>query len=98
VTDAGGGAETGETAELRVMTFEAPSFVIELARTREGLVGQLVPPDSGSAWLHTVAGSTVPVEIDHCGCFVIQARPDEPFRLACRTRSGGIVRTGWIRS
>jgi hypothetical protein len=91
------GGEASETAELRIMTFEAPSFVIELASTRHGLVGQIVPPDSGSAWLHTDAGSTAPVEIDHCGCFVIRVRPEEPFQLACRTHSGGSVRTGWIR-
>jgi hypothetical protein len=54
---------TSETAVLRVLTFEAPSVVIEVGHTPGGIVGQLVPPAAGTAWLHTAAGETPPVEI-----------------------------------
>ncbi|PZS36242.1 MAG: hypothetical protein DLM59_01570 [Pseudonocardiales bacterium] len=85
-----------ETAALRTMTFEAPSLVIELGMTPGGLVGQLVPPGSGTAWLRTAAGTTDPVEIDELGCFAIPLRPGEPFSLACRTTVGLRVMTNWI--
>jgi hypothetical protein len=85
-----------ETATLRTMTFEAPSLTIELEMTQGSLVGQLVPPGAGSAWLRTAARTTDPVEIDELGCFTIELRPDTPFSLACQTALGLRVMTDWI--
>jgi hypothetical protein len=86
-----------ELAALRLLTFEATSVVIELSHSSDGVVGQIVPPDSGSAWLHTANSTSAPAEIDDCGCFTFPGRPDEAFRLICRTRTGLRVLTEWIR-
>ncbi|MCW2610152.1 MAG: hypothetical protein QOC93_2563 [Actinomycetota bacterium] len=85
-----------ETATLRTMTFEAPSFTVELGITPVGLVGQLVPPSRGSAWLRTADGTTDPVQIDDLGCFTIEPRPHVPFSLACSTAAGLRVLTDWV--
>jgi hypothetical protein len=85
-----------ETAALRTMTFEAPSLVIELGVTPRGLVGQLVPPESGTAWLRTATGDTSSVAVDEFGCFTIDLRPGVPFSVACRTETGLRVMTAWI--
>lgn len=87
-----------ETATLRTMTFDAAGLTIEVGITSHGLVGQLVPPGPGVAWLRTTDGSTVPVDINNLGCFTIEFRPAEPFRIACRTTAGLRVMTDWITS
>ena len=65
-----------------------PEQLPALAPIHVGTGDELVPPEGGSAWLHTRDGPpTVPTEVDPCGCFVIGVRPDEPFRLNCRTET-----------
>lgn len=85
-----------ETATLRTVTFTAPNLTIELEITPGGLVGQLVPPGRGTAWLRTTTGTTDPVEINELGCFVLEPSTDGPYSLVCRTAEGRHVMTNWI--
>jgi len=93
------GQEAGvrsEAASVRALTFQSARFSIAVELTDDALIGQLIPPQPGTAELQTRSGQPVTAPVDDVGCFAFAPRPDGPFRLRCRTVSQADVRTGWV--
>lgn len=85
-----------ETASIRALTFTSDHLSLELEVTGPSLLGQIIPPRSGTLEIHTRGGEINSVEVDEIGCFAVDPIPDSPFRLRCRTSDGIAVLTGWI--
>ena len=85
-----------ETASIRALTFTSDHLSLELEVTEHSLLGQIIPPRTGSLEVHTRTGEIGSVEVDEIGCFAVDPIPDSPFRLRCRTADGTDVLTGWI--
>ncbi len=89
-------ATRAETASIRALTFTSAHLSLELEVTESSLLGQIIPPRTGSLEIHTRAGDITRTEVDEIGCFAVDPIPDNPFRLRCRTADGTDVMTGWI--
>jgi hypothetical protein len=89
-------AMRSEDASIRALTFQSARFSIEVEVTQDGLYGQLIPPQPGTAMLQTRSGQSVTAPIDDVGCFTFGPKPDGPFRLRCQTGAPADVRTGWV--
>jgi hypothetical protein len=85
-----------ETASIRALTFASALFSIEVEVTDDALLGQLIPPQSGTVEILRPAGQTTRSEIDEVGCFSIEPKPDGEFRIRCRTTGQPDVLTGWL--
>lgn len=85
-----------ESASIRALTFQAARFTIEVEITDDALLGQLIPPQSGTAEMQTEAGQVSSTPIDEVGCFAIEPKPDSPFRLRVRTEGQADAVTGWL--
>jgi hypothetical protein len=88
-----------ETAAIRTLTFEASSLTIEIGVTAGGLVGQLVPPQSGivELWTATATEPASTVDVDQVGWFAIDHVPSGAFRCRCRLADGAtVVVTDWV--
>jgi len=85
-----------ETALIRSLTFTSAHLSLELEVTGNSLLGQLLPPGTGTLEIHTRAGEISTTEVDEIGRFAVDPIPDSPFRLRCRTVDGTDVLTGWI--
>ena len=85
-----------ETASIRSLTFTSAHLSLELEVTGNSLLGQLLPPGTGTLEIHTRAGEISTTEVDEIGRFAVDPIPDSPFRLRCRTVDGTDVLTGWI--
>jgi hypothetical protein len=88
-------AVRSEAASIRALTFTSTRVSIELEVAESSLIGQIIPPRSGTLEVHTTAGVTSS-PVDEIGCFVVDPIPSSPFRLRCRTEDGADVLTGWI--
>ena len=84
-----------EAASIRALTFTSTHLSIELEVTAGSLLGQIIPPRSGTIEVHTKTGVTSS-PVDEIGCFSLAPIPAGPFRLRCRTTDGADVLTGWI--
>jgi hypothetical protein len=84
-----------EPASIRALTFTSDHLSLELEVTEDGLLGQIVPPRAGTLEIHTKAG-VMTTTVDEIGCFAVDPKPDNSFRLRCRTPDGADVLTGWI--
>ena len=85
-----------ETASVRSLTFTSAHLTVELEVAASSVLGQIIPPRSGTLEIHTKAGAITTTEMDEIGCFAVDPIPDSPFRLRCRTADGADVLTGWI--
>ena len=85
-----------ETASIRALTFTSARITLELEVTDSSLLGQVIPPRSGTLEIQTRAGTTTSTPVDEIGCFAVEPIPASPFRLRCRTADGADVLTGWI--
>jgi len=95
-TDAMAVARSGsETASIRALTFTSAHLSIELEVADGSLLGQIVPPQSGTLETHTKAGATTS-PVDEAGFFALEPIPPGPFLLRFRTTDGAYVMTGWI--
>jgi hypothetical protein len=87
------------TATARFLTFESPDLTVEVEASPVGeahrLMGQLVPPQTGSVELRHPGGSTT-VEADELGRFTVDGVPSGPVSLRCRAHSGATVTTDWV--
>lgn len=81
----------------RMLTFQAGGLTLDVEVTGEGLIGQVLPPQS--ARIEVLAGprSARPVEVDTLGRFTSEAPPAGPFALRLRTGDEVIV-TQWLRA
>jgi hypothetical protein len=84
-----------ETASIRALTFTSDHLSLELEVTEDTLLGQIIPPRAGTLEIHTKAG-VITTTVDEIGCFAVDPKPDNSFRLRCRTADGTDVLTGWI--
>jgi len=89
-------AMRSETASIRALTFTSAHLTVELEVTGHSLLGQIIPPRSGTLEIHTRAGQISSAEVDEIGCFAVDPIPASPFRLRCHTADGTDVLTGWI--
>lgn len=85
-----------ETASVRALTFQSARFSIEVEITDGALFGQLVPPQPGTAEIHTRSGQVATAPIDEVGCFAFERKPDGQFRLRCHNGTQADVRTAWV--
>lgn len=86
----------GDQATLRSLTFEAANIVIEVEVGADAIVGQIVPPLSGTVDVHAPTGVVGSVEVDDVGSFSVRSIPRGPFQLAYRTPGGDRVVTSWV--
>jgi hypothetical protein len=91
-------ATRSETASIRALTFTSNTLSMELEVTEDGLLGQIIPPLTGTLEIHTKAGAITTATVDDIGFFTVKPMPDSPFRLRCRTTDGTDVISGWITS
>ena len=85
-----------ERASIRALTFTSAHLSLELEVTENSLLGQIIPPRTGTLEIHTRTGQISTTEVDEIGCFAVDPIPDSPFRLRCRSADGTDVLTGWI--
>jgi hypothetical protein len=88
-------AVRSEAASIRALTFTSGRLSIELEVGESTLLGQIVPPQTGTLEVHTAAG-VASTPVDEIGCFSVTPIPASPFRIRCRTEDGADVLTGWI--
>jgi hypothetical protein len=84
-----------EPASIRALTFTSDRVSLELEVTEDSLLGQIIPPRTGTLEVHTKTG-VMTTTVDEIGCFAVDPKPDNSFRLRCRTADGTDVLTGWI--
>ena len=85
-----------ETASVQFLTFTSAHLAMELEVAGSSLLGQVIPPRSGTLEIHTRAGAIITAEVDEIGRFTLDPSPDGPFRLRGRTADGADLLTGWI--
>jgi len=88
-------ATRSETATIRALTFTSANLSMELEVTEDSLLGQIIPPRAGMLEIHTKTG-VITTTVDEIGCFAVDPKPDNSFRLRCRIPDGTDVLTGWI--
>lgn len=89
-------AMRSESASVRALTFQSAHFTIEVEITEDAFLGQLVPPQSGTAETQARTGQLITTSIDDVGCFAIEPKPECPFQLRVRTEGHADVVTGWL--
>jgi hypothetical protein len=87
-----------ETADIRSMTFVAPTLTIEVELMPDGLAGQLVPPQPGRIELQPREGTPRSATADDVGWFVISPPPRGLFRIRVTVASGTSVATPWVQA
>ncbi len=83
----------GESA--RMLTFESVDLTVEIAVERGRIIGQLVPPQTGSVEVRHASGS-ITVQADEIGRFSCDDVPRGPFSLRCETATATPIVTDWI--
>jgi hypothetical protein len=85
-----------QDASLRALTYATADLTIEVEITADAVLGQVLPPQPGSATTYVVSGPIVETPVDEMGFFAIRPVPATPFRLRCVTASGLDIVTGLI--
>ncbi len=85
-----------ETASIRALTFTSAHLSLELEVTEGSVLGQIIPPRSGTLEIHPRNDESTTTEVDELGCFSVEPIPPSPFRLRWRAPDGTDVMTGWI--
>lgn len=89
-------AMRAQDASLRALTYATTELTIEVEITTDAVLGQLLPPQAGTASSYVVSGPVVETPVDDLGFFAIRPVPGRPFRLRCVTVSGLDIVTGLI--
>lgn len=89
-------ARDGSEETYRTLLFEAPSASVQIEKTGERVLGQLIPSGSTLISLVSAGGSVSEAEVDASGCFCFQRLPAEPVRLRWRTSNAHLV-SDWFR-
>jgi hypothetical protein len=77
------------------MTFEANSLSVEVELAEDKIVGQLVPPASGTVTVMTLDGVAGQAQTDTVGRFVLPRPSPRPVRFCCQAQVNLI--TDWVR-
>ena len=64
-----------ETASVRSLTFTSSHLTVELEVAASSVLGQIIPPRSGTLEIHTKAGAITTTEMDEIGCFAVDPTP-----------------------
>ncbi|MEU9986438.1 hypothetical protein ACFZCP_40345 [Streptomyces sp. NPDC007971] len=81
----------------RMLTFRAGGLTVDVEVTGEGLIGQVLPPQSARIEVLGGPQTARAVTVDTLGRFTSDAPPAGPFALRLRTGGEKIV-TEWLRA
>ncbi|MFJ9563712.1 hypothetical protein ACIRQQ_27250 [Streptomyces fuscichromogenes] len=81
----------------RMLTFQAGALTVDVEVTGDGLLGQLLPPQSARIEVLGGPAAARPLTVDGMGRFAGDAPPTGPFALRLRTDRDVIV-TEWLRA
>ncbi len=81
--------------DRRTLAFVAPPLGIEIELLRTRIVGQVIPPGEAHITLEAEDGTTVNVQADDLGFFVVPSRPAGAVRLICERPTARLV-TDWV--
>ncbi|MFE1886326.1 hypothetical protein [Streptomyces diastatochromogenes] len=87
----------GEPEAPRMLTFRAGELTVDVEVTGEGLIGQVLPPQSARIEVLGGPQTTRPVTVDTLGRFTSDQPPTGPFALRLRT-GGEVIVTEWLRA
>jgi len=85
----------GATAAPRMLTFHAGEVTVDVELTAQGLMGQVLPPQTARIEVLTGPHAGSPLTTDDMGRFSHEEPPAGPFALRLRTGEGVIV-TDWL--
>jgi hypothetical protein len=89
-------AMRAQDASLRALTFATTELTIEVEITPDAVLGQILPPQSGTVTIYLATGPDSEALVDEMGFFAIRPIPASSFRLRCATASGLDIKTGLI--
>ena len=89
-------ARAGDGSASRTIVFEGAAGSVELERTGDALIGQVIPPESGAIELVAADGQNVRATVDSLGCFSFENVPGQPVKVRWRTGDAQLC-TEWIR-
>ncbi|MGW7255323.1 hypothetical protein [Streptomyces sp. NPDC054834] len=81
----------------RMLTFRAGGLTVDVEVGEDGLMGQVLPPQSARVEVLGGPQTAVPVAADALGRFTSAALPRGPFALRLRT-GGDVIVTEWLRA
>ncbi|MFH9673887.1 hypothetical protein ACH4L5_16650 [Streptomyces sp. NPDC017405] len=87
----------GAMAPPRMLTFRAGELTVDVEVTGDGLIGQLLPPQSARIEVLGGPPPARPVSTDTLGRFTSDTPPTGPFALRLHTGADVIV-TEWLRA
>ncbi|MET8076363.1 hypothetical protein [Streptomyces sp. NPDC005303] len=85
----------GATGAPRMLTFHAGEVTVDVELTPQGLMGQVLPPQSARIEVLSGPQAGSPLTTDDMGRFTCDASPAGPFALRLRTGEQVIV-TDWL--
>ncbi|MFJ4322600.1 hypothetical protein ACIP3A_05715 [Streptomyces tricolor] len=87
----------GVTDAPRMLTFRAGEVSVDVEVTEEGLIGQVLPPQSARIEVLGGPQTARPLTADTLGRFTSDTPPTGPFALRLRT-GGEVIVTEWLRA
>ncbi|MFF3466622.1 hypothetical protein [Streptomyces sp. NPDC002619] len=87
----------GVTDAPRMLTFRAGGLTVDVEVTGQGLMGQVLPPQSARIEVLGGRQTAAPVPVDAMGRFTSDTPPFGPFALRVRT-GGDVIVTEWLRA
>jgi hypothetical protein len=85
----------GATGTPRMLTFHAGEVTVDVELTPQGLMGQVLPPQSARIEVLSGPQAASPLITDDMGRFTHETSPTGPFALRLRTDEAVIV-TDWV--
>ncbi|MFI0512070.1 hypothetical protein RKD19_001224 [Streptomyces canus] len=85
----------GATGTPRMLTFHAGEVTVDVELTPQGLMGQVLPPQSARIEVLSGPEAGSPLTTDDMGRFTCDRSPAGPFALRLRT-DGQVIVTDWL--
>ncbi|MFJ2608229.1 hypothetical protein ACIQOU_27905 [Streptomyces sp. NPDC091279] len=79
----------------RMLTFQAGAVTVDIELTADGLMGQVLPPQTARIEVLSGPRAGSPLTTDSLGRFTSEEPPSGPFALKLRTGEGVVV-TDWL--
>lgn len=87
---------SASTVGPRTLVFDSPDLSVELQMSRDGLIGQVIPPTPGAVVIEVRSGSRTTVRADDVGVFSVEPGPREAYRLRLELEGEPPAITDWI--